>query len=140
MNRFTTRTLALAGLISFSLSEQLPASEPGLQQRNPPYPNIIFIFADDMGYGDVSGLNSFARTQTPAIDQLIGEGITFTEAHASASVCTPSPVRITYWFNSYSTILYQQDMIKIPVSAVKPLSTNYFYEAQAKLYKSFILL
>ncbi|MGC9354773.1 MAG: sulfatase family protein, partial [Mariniphaga sp.] len=53
-------------------------------------PNIVFIFADDMGYGDVSGLNPLARTQTPAIDKLIGEGITFTEAHASASVCTPS--------------------------------------------------
>lgn len=53
-------------------------------------PNIIIILADDMGYGDVSGLNPLARTQTPAIDKLIGEGITFTEAHASASVCTPS--------------------------------------------------
>jgi len=53
-------------------------------------PNIVFIFADDMGYGDVSGLNPFARTKTPAIDKLVGNGITFTEAHASASVCTPS--------------------------------------------------
>lgn len=53
-------------------------------------PNIVFIFADDMGYGDVSSLNPLAHTQTPAIDKLIGEGITFTEAHASASVCTPS--------------------------------------------------
>lgn len=53
-------------------------------------PNIVIVFADDMGYGDVSGLNPLARTQTPAIDKLIGEGITFTEAHASASVCTPS--------------------------------------------------
>lgn len=53
-------------------------------------PNIIIILADDMGYGDVSGLNPLARTQTPAIDKLITEGITFTEAHASASVCTPS--------------------------------------------------
>jgi arylsulfatase A-like enzyme len=53
-------------------------------------PNIVFVFADDMGYGDVSGLNPFARTKTPAIDKLVGNGITFTEAHASASVCTPS--------------------------------------------------
>ncbi len=57
---------------------------------NSPLPNIVFIFADDMGYGDVSGLNPLARTQTPNIDNLIGKGITFTEAHASASVCTPS--------------------------------------------------
>lgn len=54
------------------------------------FPNIVIIFADDMGYGDVSGLNPEAKTYTPAIDQMIDQGITFTEAHASASVCTPS--------------------------------------------------
>lgn len=63
----------------------------GQQEKpNAEKPNIVFIFADDMGYGDISGLNPYARTQTPAIDKLIGKGITFTEAHASASVCTPS--------------------------------------------------
>ncbi|MFP4621841.1 MAG: sulfatase family protein [Bacteroidales bacterium] len=54
------------------------------------FPNIVIIFADDMGYGDVSGLNPEAKTYTPAIDGLIEEGLTFTEAHASASVSTPS--------------------------------------------------
>ncbi len=53
-------------------------------------PNIVFIFADDMGYGDVSALNPVAQTKTPEIDKLAGKGVTFTEAHASASVCTPS--------------------------------------------------
>lgn len=53
-------------------------------------PNIVFIFADDMGYGDVSALNPTARTTTPAIDAMVNEGITFSNAHASASVSTPS--------------------------------------------------
>ncbi|MEX0684607.1 MAG: arylsulfatase [Balneolales bacterium] len=53
-------------------------------------PNIVIILADDMGYGDVSSLNLEGRTQTPAIDKLVNEGINFTNAHASASVCTPS--------------------------------------------------
>ena len=53
-------------------------------------PNIVFIFADDMGYGDISGLNSKSKIRTPALDQLIQEGMAFTNAHASASVCTPS--------------------------------------------------
>ncbi len=53
-------------------------------------PNIVLIFADDMGYGDVSALNPEARTATPHIDQLAHQGIIFTRAHASASVCTPS--------------------------------------------------
>lgn len=53
-------------------------------------PNVVFIFADDMGYGDISALNPDAKTYTPNIDRLIRQGITFTDAHASASVCTPS--------------------------------------------------
>ncbi|MCG6190682.1 sulfatase family protein [Maribellus maritimus] len=53
-------------------------------------PNIIFIFADDMGYGDVSCNNPYSRVSTPAIDQLAKEGIRFTEAHSAGSVCTPS--------------------------------------------------
>ncbi len=53
-------------------------------------PNVIIILADDMGYGDVSGLNPRAKTYTPNIDLLIRRGLTFSTAHASASVCTPS--------------------------------------------------
>src|SRR5690606_11213641 len=53
-------------------------------------PNIIIILADDMGYGDISALNILSRIQTPALDQLISKGISFRNAHASASVCTPS--------------------------------------------------
>ncbi len=53
-------------------------------------PNIVFIFADDMGYGDVSALNPAARVSTPTIDGMVNEGITFSNAHAGASVSTPS--------------------------------------------------
>lgn len=60
------------------------------EQKKSKFPNIVIVFADDMGYGDVSGLNPEAKTYTPAIDELIDNGLAFTEAHASASVCTPS--------------------------------------------------
>jgi len=53
-------------------------------------PNIIIIFADDMGYGDVSFFNPDAKVRTPAIDNLAENGLAFTQAHASGSVCTPS--------------------------------------------------
>lgn len=53
-------------------------------------PNIIFIFADDMGYGDVSALNENSKIQTENIDRIAGEGVVFTDAHASSSVSTPS--------------------------------------------------
>ncbi|MEX2512169.1 MAG: arylsulfatase [Cyclobacteriaceae bacterium] len=56
----------------------------------PKNPNIIIILADDMGYGDVSALNPDSKVSTPSIDKMVREGISFTNAHSSASVCTPS--------------------------------------------------
>ncbi|WP_146395956.1 sulfatase family protein [Planctomycetes bacterium CA13] len=53
-------------------------------------PNIILIFSDDQGYGDVSALNPDAKFQTPNLDRLANEGIAFTNGHSSDSVCTPS--------------------------------------------------
>ncbi|MBA4301447.1 MAG: arylsulfatase [Cyclobacterium sp.] len=53
-------------------------------------PNIIIILADDMGYGDISTLNPDSKIRTPSLDKLVQQGISFTNAHSSASVCTPS--------------------------------------------------
>ena len=85
-----TRTILYIGTFLFGLSLSLAVKASNAVKDQISKPNIIFIFADDMGYGDVSALNPFARTQTPNLDKLIQNGITFTEAHASASVCTPS--------------------------------------------------
>lgn len=53
-------------------------------------PNIILIYADDMGYGDAQCYNSNSLIPTPNIDQLASEGMRFTDAHSVSSVCTPS--------------------------------------------------
>lgn len=53
-------------------------------------PNIVVIFADDMGYGDVGAYNPKAKTSTPRIDRLARAGIRFSDGHVSAAVCTPS--------------------------------------------------
>ena len=53
-------------------------------------PNIIFILADDLGYGDVACYNAQSKVPTPHLDRLSREGLTFTDAHAPATVCTPS--------------------------------------------------
>ena len=53
-------------------------------------PNIIFILADDLGYGDISCLNPESKIVTPNIDKLSSEGITFTDAHSGSAVCTPT--------------------------------------------------
>lgn len=59
-------------------------------QESTKKPNIVYILADDMGIGDVSGLNPEAKVNTPNIDALIENGMTFTDAHTTSSVCTPS--------------------------------------------------
>ena len=53
-------------------------------------PNIIYILADDLGYGDVSAYNPQSAFKTPNIDKLAEQGIRFTDAHSSSSVCTPT--------------------------------------------------
>ena len=53
-------------------------------------PNIVYILADDLGYGDVSALNPESKIQTPNIDRLANEGMHFTDAHSGSAVCTPT--------------------------------------------------
>jgi len=53
-------------------------------------PNIIFILADDLGYGDVRCLNSEGKIATPHLDRLAAGGMIFTDAHSSSAVCTPT--------------------------------------------------
>lgn len=53
-------------------------------------PNIIIIYTDDQGYGDVGALNPGARFSTPNLDKLAREGMIFTDGHSSDGVCTPS--------------------------------------------------
>ncbi|NOR75468.1 MAG: sulfatase-like hydrolase/transferase [Draconibacterium sp.] len=52
-------------------------------------PNIIYILADDLGYGDLS-FQGQTKFRTPNIDQLAEEGITFTQHYAGSTVCSPS--------------------------------------------------
>ncbi len=53
-------------------------------------PNIIYVLADDLGYGDINAFNPKGKIKTPHIDKLASEGIKFTDAHTSSAVCTPT--------------------------------------------------
>ncbi len=53
-------------------------------------PNIIYILADDMGYGDLSCLNENGKINTPHLDRLAAGGLICRDAHATSAVCTPS--------------------------------------------------
>jgi len=54
-------------------------------------PNILVIYADDLGYGDVQCYNpERGKIPTPNIDKLASQGMRFTDGHSSSGVCTPS--------------------------------------------------
>lgn len=53
-------------------------------------PNVVYVLADDLGFGDVGCYNSESRIPTPSIDRLAASGRRFTNAHAPSAVCTPS--------------------------------------------------
>lgn len=77
----------MKSLLLFSILLSIAACSSSPQKENPP--NIIYIFADDLGYGDIG---SFGATdiKTPHIDRMAEEGIKFTEFYSASAVCTPS--------------------------------------------------
>ena len=74
-------------ILSASVFFSCNSSEESVDQPQPP--NIIFIMADDMGYGDL-GCYGQQVIQTPHIDQLATEGMRFTQCYAGSTVCAPS--------------------------------------------------
>lgn len=75
------------------------------QKQEDERPNIVVILADDLGYGDVSGFNENSKITTPNIDQLVDAGVSFTDAHTSSAVCTPTRYSIlTGRYNWRSTL------------------------------------
>lgn len=80
---FSMRFFIIGIFVLFSMA----APESGFSAERP---NIVYILADDMGYGDISSFNEDGKISTPKIDLLAGQGMRFTDAHAPASVCTPT--------------------------------------------------
>lgn len=54
-------------------------------------PNVIYIYADDMGYGELGSYGQ-QKIKTPHLDKIAKEGMKFTQHYASAPVCAPSDV------------------------------------------------
>lgn len=70
-------------------------------------PNIVFIYVDDLGYGDV-GCYGATKVKTPEVNRLAAGGLKFTDGHCSASTCTPSRFAIltgSYAFRNNAAIL-----------------------------------
>lgn len=88
-------------------------------------PNIVFILADDMGFGDVHALNPASTIPTPNLDRLAAQGMIFTDAHTPSAVCTPTRYGIVTgrycWrtrlksgvLNGYSPPLIESDRLTV---------------------------
>lgn len=74
-------------LIKFSVGVSLLATS---LFGAPSSPNVVILYADDMGVADVSCGDPEAKIQTPNLDRLAEQGMTFTDGHSSSGICTPS--------------------------------------------------
>lgn len=80
----TTNLFALLATIPFSA-----ISLNGMAGKAASRPNVVFIYADDIGFGDIA-CNGSKTIKTPNIDALAAQGVRFTNMHSSAATCTPS--------------------------------------------------
>ena len=97
MNKKNITLLCAAGLALPALcaAPAAPANSaapanPKSATQNPQSPNIVFILADDMGYGDFHALNPEGKIPTPNMDRIARAGVVFTDAHSGSAVCTPT--------------------------------------------------
>lgn len=90
MDKFTFKNtlipLAIVLIISGCVKKNDPEKVLDVQNN----PNIIFVLADDLGYGDIAVFNPNSKIPTPNLDKMAGEGMKFTDAHTSSAVCTPT--------------------------------------------------
>src|SRR5688572_20729831 len=84
MNRFPALAALLVSAVALAAR---PAPAPGAEPRR--RPNVIFILADDLGYGDL-GCYGQKHIKTPNLDRMAAEGVRFTDFYAGSTVCTPS--------------------------------------------------
>ena len=119
----TTNHLLILGIII--LSACTSATNPKEKDTGFKNPNIIYILADDLGYGDVKCFNPEGKIATPNLDNMAANGVMFTDAHTSSAVCTPtrygiltgrynwrSPLK-EFVLGGYSKALIKQERITV---------------------------
>jgi arylsulfatase A-like enzyme len=89
VNNILSSTLAVAALSSAMVPTLASGAEPTSKPAATNRPNIIFILAADLGYGDVGSYGQ-KRIQTPNVDRLATEGIRYTQFYCGSPVCAPS--------------------------------------------------
>ena len=86
---FTISAVSPSYLILFAIAGASFAYRANSATPTEP-PNIVYILADDLGYGDLGCYNPNSKIPTPRLDQLAAEGMRFRDAHSPSAVCTPT--------------------------------------------------
>lgn len=111
--------------IRFALSAALIfgvfTSQAGAAER---LPNIVILYADDMGYGDLGADNPASKIPTPHLDALAARGLRFTDGHSSSGICTPSRYAMLtgrhHWrdfhgiVNALGPSVFKKDQLTLP--------------------------
>lgn len=87
-------------------------------------PNVVILYADDMGYGDLGANNPQSKINTPNLDRLAAEGMRFTDAHSSSGICTPSRYSLLtgrhHWrdfhgiVNAFGPSVFKKNQLTLP--------------------------
>ncbi|MDG1358548.1 MAG: arylsulfatase [Akkermansiaceae bacterium] len=87
-------------------------------------PNIVILYADDLGYGDLKCYNPDSKIPTPHLDKLAAEGMRFTDGHSSSGICTPSRYALLtgrhHWrkfygiVNAFGSSVFSPERLTIP--------------------------
>ena len=91
--------IVVASSIALALLAGVATSAAGAAPGRADLPNVVFILADDLGYGDLGVYGG--RVPTPNIDRLAREGLRFTDAHSPSALCAPSRFSLLTGSNPY---------------------------------------
>lgn len=115
------------GLIGCNTNEQVGRND---------FPNIVYILTDDMGYGDISGLNGDSKILTPNMDRLLTEGMHFSDAHSPSAVCTPTRYGVLTGRYCFRTRLEAGVLLGHQPSLIEPGRLTVASMLQEKGYKT----
>ncbi len=99
-------------------------------------PHIVFIVADDLGFGDVSCLNPQAKINTPAHDAFARQGLTCTDGHSTSAVCTPSRYSLLTGRYAWRTRLHRGVFSGYSPSLFEPGETTLPNALQSQGYRT----
>ena len=110
----------LQALLSVSLLSLFPA-EAGTESK---HPNVLILYADDLGFGDLQCYHPESKIPTPNLDKLASEGMRFLDGHSSSGICTPSRYALLtgrhHWRKFYGIVNAFGDSVFSPQSLTMP--------------------